>query len=270
MKHPVIILIAAILTTTSFVAWRFHVMKTDPVSYKELGYDPSISFTGGCQSLVGSAEQALLGPDVSAGSTLTVLAFGDQVTADEPRRLATYPIPTARKVIEGRQASMERQDSLLRDLWTRCRSVQPTTVSPIFLGVQQAIADLRTDGCKTDSQCELWVSSDLEENGVRAIEERIKHGTEAGGRLPKPLDNTGIAVTFCGFAQAAGHLVAPSGREIGKAVVHDPHRDDRLQTVWRSLFSCPQLVQFEPYCPQPRISLAGEAARPDSVSEARK
>ncbi|HUZ93539.1 MAG TPA: hypothetical protein VMU57_01350 [Edaphobacter sp.] len=261
MKHPVIILIAAIVASGSFIGWRVHAMKNDPVTDVEEVYDPSISFTGGCQSLVGSAEQALGDPNMSAGSTLTVLVLGNQATADEPRRLGTYAIPTVRKVIEGRQASAERRESLLRNLWARCQSLQPTAISPIFLGVQQAIAELRADGCKAGSHCALWVSTDLEENGVRAIEERINSGRKVRSALPAPLDNTGIAVTLCGFAQTSGHLIGPSGREIGKPTIRDPHRDNRLQAVWRSLFTQPGLVRFEPYCPKPGILPGAWSAR---------
>jgi hypothetical protein len=126
--------------------------------------------------------------------------------------------------------------------------------------VEQAIADLRADGCKTNSRCGLWVSTDLEENGDRAIEATIDGRRNGRKSLPKLLDNSGISVTFCGFAQTAGRLVGPSGREIRKAVPRDPHRDERLQTVWRSLFASPELVSFEPYCPQPAILSAQEAS----------
>ena len=169
-------------------------------------------------------------------------------------------------MIEGRRANGERQQVLLQDLLTRCESVRPTSVSPIFLGVKQAIANLRAEGCKDGSQCSLWVSTDLEENGVRAIKERIDHARHGKEPLPKPLDNSGIMVTFCGFAQTAGRLVDPSGREIRKAVARDPHRDDRLQAVWRSMFTKPELVTFVPYCPKPNNLQAYEGAaapRPD-------
>jgi len=157
----------------------------------------------------------------------------------------------SRKVIEGRHANVERQQELLQDLLARCESVRSTSVSPIFLGVKQAIADLRAEGCKGGSQCGLWVSTDLEENGVRAIEERIDHARHDKEPLPNVLDNGGIMVTFCGFAQTAGRIIGPSGREIHTVALRDPHRDDRLQTVWRALFTRPELVSFQPYCPEP-------------------
>lgn len=68
-----------------------------------------------------------------------------------------------------------------------------------------------------------------------------------------PLDNEGIMVTFCGFAETVGLFVDPSGREIRRTVARDPHRDDRLQAVWRALFTRPELVSFQPYCPEPSI-----------------
>jgi hypothetical protein len=253
MKHPVVILISACIASAGFVGWRMNAMRTQAADHFGLVYDPSISFTGGCPSLVGAAGEILRSPDVSVGSTLTVLTLGDDSTAREPRRLATYTIPVNRKVIEGRRASVERRESLLQELWARCSSLQPTTVSPIFLAVQQAVADLRADGCKKGSRCALWVSTDLEENADRAIENRINRGRHAA-RLPaRALDNTGIAVTFCGFAATAGRLVGSSGREIGKAVTRGPRRDDRLQAVWRSLFTRPESVEFQPYCPEPAI-----------------
>lgn len=260
MKNPVVILIAASMASVSFIGWRVHAAKNHPVNYFEVVEDPSRSFTGGCTSIVGTAEEVFRNPGVSADSTLTVLALGDQSTADEPRRLAEYTVPTTRKVIEGRRAGVEREERLLQNLWARCESVRPTLVSPIYLGIKQAVADLRADGCKAGSHCGLWVSTDLEENGDAAIEERINRARKVRNPVPRPLDNSGITVTFCGYAQTAGWLVRPSGREIGKAILRDPHRDDRLQAVWRSLFAEPDFVRFEPYCPEPAISPAQEPA----------
>ena len=260
MKLPFLILLSAAIASAIFVGWRVHAMRNHEINHFALVQDPSLSFTGGCQSMIGSAEEVLRNPGVSAESTLTVLVLGDGTTAYEPWRLGKYPIPWSRKVIEGKAASVKSKEMLLRNLWTRCNSVRHTSVSPIFLGVTQAIANLRADGCKEGSQCGMSVNSDLEENGDRAVKERINRGRDAGEPLPEPLDNRGIAITLCGFAQTAGHIVGPSGREIGKAVARDPQRDDHLQAVWRSLFASPEIVRFEPYCPQSNDLRAYEAA----------
>jgi hypothetical protein len=261
MKNPTIILIAASIAAASFVGWRVHAMRHAETNHFEEVYDPSLSFSGGCPAVVGAAEQLFHNPDVSGRSTLTVLALGDSRTAFEPRRLASYTIPTDQKIIEGRRAGLRRREGVLLDLWAQCRSVRPTLITPLYLGVRQAIADLRAKGCAASSQCGLWVATDLEENADRAIRERIE-GRGHGGPLPLPLENSGIEITFCGYAGTQGRVLGPSGRETGRSAVRGPHRDDRLQAVWRSLFARPELVTFEPYCPQPTT---GSATGPDRL-----
>jgi hypothetical protein len=264
MRHPLAILISACVASAAFVGWRVHAMRTLRVDHYAVVWDRSLSYGGGCPSLVGPAEAALLNPNVSDRSTISIFVSGASSTAREPRRLASSPIPTSRKVMEGQRARFERQTALLRELQGRCKSIRPTSISPIFLAVKQAIADLRAEGCKEGSQCELWVSSDLQENGVRAIKERLDGAPHTREPLPAPLENAGINVTLCGFAETAGHLVDPSGREIRGVVARDPRRDDRLQAVWRALFSKPDLVGFEPYCP------ASSLVPPDRVHPARE
>jgi len=220
--------------------------------------DPSRSYTGGCASLVGMAGAAIGSPGASADSRLTVLALGDAATAGEPRRLGVFSLPTSRKVLEGKRATLDRRQELFQDLLARCESVRSTSISPIFLGVKQAVADLRASGCKAGSRCGLWVSTDLEENAERGMRERILHPREAREPLPPPLDNEGIEVAFCGFSQTAGRVIDPSGREIRIVAARDPRRDDRLQAVWRAMFTIPELVSFEPYCPEVRDSQVGE------------
>lgn len=253
MKHSLAILIAASVASVSFVAWRMEAMKHMPANDSAEVYDPSLSFTGGCSSLVGTAEQLLRNPAASDSSTLTVLALGDNATAREPRRLTTYLIPVTRRVIEGSQAVIRQRAKILQDLWAKCDAVHPTEISPIFLGVQQALADLHADGCKMGFQCKLWIATDLEENADHAIQNEINGSGEASRSTTPLLDNRGVAVTFCGFADTAGRVVGPSGREIGPPVSRGPRRDDRLQAVWRSLFARPKSVDFQPYCPQPTI-----------------
>jgi hypothetical protein len=46
----------------------------------------------------------------------------------------------SRRVIEGRKANERQQAALLREISKTCNSVQPTSISPIFMGVRQALA----------------------------------------------------------------------------------------------------------------------------------
>ncbi len=124
--------------------------------------------------------------------------------------------------------------------------------------MKQALADLRARGCSEGSQCGLWVSTDLEENAVPAIKARIDGTRQEKSPLPERLDNSGIIVTFCGFAQTTGGSAPPSRHGVRAPVPRDPHRDDHLEDVWRGLFTRPELVSFNPYCPEPSL-LAAQA-----------
>jgi hypothetical protein len=66
--------------------------------------------------------------------------------------------------------------------------------------------------------------------------------------LAPPIDNEGIDVVFCGLAVTTGRVIKSSDRKIGRVLPRDPGRENRLQLVWRSLFTTRELVRFEPYC----------------------
>src|SRR5205814_443250 len=118
-------------------------------------------------------------------------------------------------------------------------------------------------------RCLLYVASDGEENGEASIKNRIDNIRDEKHRLPNQLDNDGIEIVFCGIAATAGHIVDPSGREIRKIPPRDPGREDRLRQTWLSLFTRPNLVRFEPYCPAPtRMPKAGSVRAENASSHA--
>lgn len=252
MKTSILYTLLFCTACVAFVAWRVHAVRTQDAPHFEIVEDPSLSHEQGCASLLGLAEQALHAEGVSRNSTLTVLVLGDQATANEPWRLGTYAIPMTRKVLEGRTANRRRRQDVLHDIGNRCQAVRPTNISPIFLGVKQAMADLRAQGCSATSHCELFVDSDLEENVETSIKKSINNHGGGTRILPSPINNAGINVAFCGLAVTAGRIVDPSGREIRKASPRNSRRDHRLRQTWLSLFTKPEAVRFEPYCPQLR------------------
>lgn len=234
-----------------FVGWRVHVLANQTIPQFELVVDPSLSHPEGCDSLAGLAEKSFQTDGASKDSSLVVLVLGDVSTANEPWQLGRYSFPVTNKVIEGKTANTRRKADLLSDIQRKCESIHRTSISPIFLGVKQAVADLRTRGCKAGSRCQLFVDSDLEENAEHSIKDALNSTRQTKAVLPTRLDNEGVEVSFCGLAVTAGRIVNPSGREILNNSLRDPGRDDRLRQVWRSLFTQPDLVNFEPYCPQP-------------------
>ena len=254
MKTGVLIAIVCSILCVGFVGWRVHVLAKHAAPQFEIVLDPSFSHPEGCEPLLGLAEQSLHADGVAQDSTLTVLVLGDAATANEPRQLGSYPIPMTRKVLEGKTATLRRQEKLLSDIRHKCETIRRTSISPIFMGVKQAVADLRAHECKETSNCRIFVDSDLEENSEISIKEALNRARNRKLALPTPLDNQGIEVSFCGLAVTAGRIVNPSGMEMLRALPRDPGRDDRLRQVWRSLFTNPAAVSFEPYCPKPIAS----------------
>jgi hypothetical protein len=249
MNTRILLAVVCSVFCVGFVGWRVHVHANRLTRHFVVVADPSQSHPESCESLLGLSEQALHADGVSQESSITVLALGDASTANEPWQLGRYSFPAANKVLEGKGANARRQDGLLADIRRKCETIRRTSISPIFLGVKQAVADLRAHGCNTTSHCQIFVDSDLEENAELSIKDALnrKHITKVA--LPTPLDNQGIGVSFCGLAVTGGRISNPSEKEIQRGLPRDQGREDRLRQVWRSLFTQPESVSFEPYCP---------------------
>jgi hypothetical protein len=250
MKTATLYTILLCVASAGFVAWRVRALRNNETPHFEIVEDTSASHSNGCESLLGLAEQALQSDGVAPGSTLTILVLGDQSTANEPWRMGTYPMPAIRKVLEGRSEISRRRVEILAELQNKCRLLRRTTISPIFLGVKQAVADLRAHGCNVSAHCRLFVDSDLEENVETSIEKRLNTGDSRKGILLAPLNNAGIEIVFCGFAVTHGRIHNSNGKETRKVVPRDSQRMDRVPEIWRSLFTQQAAVRFEPYCPK--------------------
>jgi hypothetical protein len=236
-----------------FVGWRMHVIRRRIVAHVSIVHDRSASHPG-CTGVQGIAERALR-DDASPGSLLTVLATGDESTANEPLRVGQYANPKTRKVADGGGADARRKQEVAQSVKRACEELAVAMVSPIFQSAKQAIEGMRQEGCGGDSRCMLWVDTDGEENAVPAIRRALQHPERAPQDLPAPLANEGIAVTFCGLALTEGRIKDPSGREVRRAARRSPAYDDNLRRTWVRLFAKPELVSFEPYCPAPSTQL---------------
>jgi len=215
----------------------------------EIVKDPSASHGEGCESLIGLTGQVLEANAADPGSTITVLILGDQSTAGQPWRLGAYSVPSVRKVLEGRSVKLRQQEQILRDISGKCQDLRRTTISPIFLGVTQSVADLHARGCKVTSHCQLFVDTDLEENVEPAIGKALLKNDEPKHIPLSPVDNRGIGVVFCGVAVTDGRIHNRVERGTRKFMTRDSNQMHRMQEVWRSLFAEPAGVRFEPYCP---------------------
>lgn len=249
MKTGILFAVMSGILCAGFVGWRVYVHANQAPFDAGIVFDPSLSHPEGCDALVGLAEQSFRSDGISKDSTLTILVLGDASTANEPWQLGLYSFPVTDRVIEGKTANTRRQAKLFSDIQRKCESIHRTSISPIFLGVKQAVADLRARGCKATFHCQLFIDSDLEENAELSIKDALNRAHNSKLVLPTPVDNQGLNIFFCGLATTAGQIARTSGREIQRASPRDSGRDDRLRRVWRSLFTQPELVKFEPYCP---------------------
>lgn len=249
MKTGILWAVLFCVGSTGFVEWRVHALRNHETPHFEILKDPSVSHGVGCESLLGVAGQVLQTNSAASGSTLTVLILGDQSTANEPWRMGTYSIPTFRKVLEGRSGRLRQEQEILRDVSDKCQHLRRTKISPIFLGTTQAVADLHARGCKATTHCGLFVDTDGKENAEPSIRKMLNQN-DARKHLSLPrLDNTGIGVVFCGVAVTDGRFPNVVEKGSRKFVTGDSDRVHRVQEVWRSLFSEPASVSFEPYCP---------------------
>ena len=225
------------------VAWRVvdrpEAKRTDGV----IVCDNSQSVVDTTSSCVGLVAEALSRPHLAKGATLQILTLGDAKDGNEPIRVATYTVPYSRRALEGKKALAQRRQQLLDDLKDRVRQLPRTATSPIFLAAKRALEQV-VSTCRPSDECFVSIRSDLLETAEPLIRQALKT-TRPIKQLPR-LPNDGVQVNVCGLAEADGTIES-------KQPLHDVRHSDRVVEVWRSTFSAPALVRFEPYCPLPRF-----------------
>lgn len=254
------LIVLGILFTVAFGACDDHPSGSARAVHVALLLDPSKSSVGGCECVVALAERALATPGLTSESTLTLLATGNEATANEPTLIAQHRAPKLRAVVEGVSAERKRKEGVLRDLRSQCEKLTPSNRSPIFYGVKRTIEHLRSLGCDNDSGCRLYVISDGEELVEQGVKQTINgQVSKSAAALPSRIPNEGIRIIFSGFAETSGALKNPDNNEQRLTPDRDPQRADRMREVWTGLFTATGQVNFEPFCP----SVEGQkSARP--------
>ncbi len=247
-KIAAAVLIGAV--TIGFGFWRWRVGGKTHAAHSVEVWDRSESIATGCDCVVSAARRALQSPYLGRGATLTVIGTGDASSASEPIVVARYEVPVNRRALEGRTAAVDRREELLDDLKKKCENVGRTKASPIYLALKRAADELRAAGCDDNSNCFVLVQTDLEENINLQIKRALDGGTSVNQALPAPINNDGIAVVISGIAETVGVTKASDGVTRRLTSNRDQQRPDRLVEVWRKLFTSPNRVTFQPYCPQ--------------------
>jgi hypothetical protein len=218
--------------------------------------DRSESVLSGCDCTTALARRALRERSVGKGSTLTMITTGDRLTADEPVLIARYDVPSTRQSIEGRAATLRKQEALLADLQGKCEKLAVTNRSPILLAIRRAIEGLMAAGCNRSFGCFVYVQSDGEETAEPKVRQLLTSKSKDNKTSTSPLiDNDGIDIIFYGLSETVGERETADGLRRHFTRERDAAHAEQLQTVWRSLFTHPERVRFEPFCPISSVAL---------------
>lgn len=227
--------------------WRYQTAEKAKSAHFGIAFDRSESTRSGCDCIARLARRVMSSPGITPQSTLTVLAIGNQATANEPVAVAQYQLPVLRKVIDGRESVNSRQAEILNDLTARCEKVATSDRSPILFTVMRGLEGLHNQGCGSGSACTLFVVSDGEELVDQSLKQAI-NGQKQQGKDAPPLDNADIRIIFVGVAETNGLMKSADHGARQFTRPRDLERARRLQEAWRARFTQPDLVRFEPYC----------------------
>lgn len=233
---------------TAFGYWRYQVSgQTRGVAQFEFIQDASDSIQLDCAQSRALAERAIAMPEAGPGSTLTLLALGDEATANEPQFLGELSVPVIRRVIEGQRAAGREKQALLDNVKSRCAQVRQTRRSPIFEGLKRGVEHLQSIGSPDDFRY-LFIRTDGEETENMQIRQALNELPGTKLRLPSPIDNKNTRITFCGLAETIGSITETDHKVHRKSADRDSRRADRLREVWSHMFTNAELVTIEPYC----------------------
>jgi hypothetical protein len=227
-------------------AWRYEVAGTSRAAHAVIIRDRSDSVLSGCDCTAALVRRAFAGPHIQAGSTIAVTVTGDQSTASEPSLLSSVEVPITRQVLEGRDAADRQREKLIEGIKMQCEKIAQTKVSPVFVALREAVEHLRSKGCGPDSHCFIYAQSDLEETGDLQIKAALDRDAQP---LPAAINNDGINIVISGVAQTTGDTVAANGRVRRLTAPRNPERAARIRSIWLRLFTNPERVTFEPFCP---------------------
>ena len=226
-------IISVTLAVTALGTWRY--LTPPPLTAQvALLNDASRSVNKDCASIVALGSQTLGLPNLRAQSSLTLFATTDH----DPSLIASFNLPADRLTTESDRQQVERRKMFLYQLSASCQTMTPTNTSPIFQSVKQVVAHLQANN-NDRSVLYLFIRTDLHETAQPAIRKALSErmGSVDLSITTTPIDNAGVHISFCGYAESSDQ--------------ESRVNPDRLVEVWRTVFTHPELVHFDPYCAKP-------------------
>jgi hypothetical protein len=235
----------------AFIAWRARIGngETRPRDYDSILADSSGSTTDLCGSVARLAAQAVASSEQGNSFDLTFYRTGDAASANEPVMVERFHLTPSLRALESRNAPAEQRKRVVEQVEAQCRRLTPTEASPIFQGVRTVVQQMRAEGCgKGGLNCRLFIQSDLQELAEPGIRDAINSATAKKRTLPSPIDNAGVTIKICGYAQTTGSAPNASGGTRRLTNARDARLNDRLREVWHGLFTHPELIELAPFC----------------------
>lgn len=233
----------AVISGIGFAVWGL--LNREIINPVQAGvlFDYSDSRNINCQSLDSLTSQIFALPNIKKSSTVYFYSTGDEQTADEPILLDTYRIPTFNKVVEGRDKYEKERITMVENIKQRCSQERVKKRSPILLAIKRVVENLRVKKCDGKTECSLFIQTDGQELSEPAfnhsLQQKNKRSKALAENQPK-IDNNGISIKFCGFAE-----VLPSKNVQDKHLIQDANN---LVALWESYFTNPEKITFEPHC----------------------
>jgi hypothetical protein len=241
MRLRFVAIFLVVCLTIAFVGWRVVVTSHLSPPQVALVRDTSGSDAVGCKAVRALSVRAAKLPDIGQGSKLTLFTTGDGRTAYEARLVHAFDLPFSKRVMEDQRLVLRRQQELGDLVEAACAGLRKTGVSPILSAVKGAVVHLKASGCGQNLRCAVFVETDGEETVNEQLRSALRGSTAALQRMRGTINNEGVTVAFCGFAQS--RVVA---RESTAASTRTPV--ERLQLVWKSIFTDQMSVSMAPYC----------------------
>ena len=248
--NPKVVMVACLTFAAVLTLVVLHYSRPIPrEAHIVIVYDRSLSPRDGCDSIKTLADRAIvLTEGRRAMCSIKIFATGEKATAYEPVTVGVPPLPKRTgRVLDGKNRFLEEKGRFLNDTYTRCGELGRTDQSPIFLSIKRAVEHLKALDSK-GSDLYLFVKTDLEENIDPDIRNAIRESPGKRSKLPTPIDNSGITISFCGYSDTSSEYTDARGRTRQATPLRSAKSADRLLEVWRSLFSHPELVTFTPIC----------------------
>lgn len=239
-------LIALVLVVTAYRRGK----STTPDLIVGIVHDRSLSSRDSCASVVALAEQKIdAASEVSQNLHLLLFATGDKSTANEPIAFMPPPVLADFRVIDGKAEREEARAGILTQTREWCSHLEDADSSPILVSVERSLEQIQSRKKNTSAHAYLFVQTDLQEHGGDHNLESAIHG-KGNFHPATQLNNSGIEIQFCGYAETRGEFSDKSGKVRRLTMPRSLEQDSRLKTVWQTEFTNPSIVNFVPFCPK--------------------